>query len=169
MFEVGDVVLYTASIICRIVEITTKDFGGKESEYYILRPIYDENATVYIPTNNERLIAKMRSILTKEEVLRLIHALPETEAVWINDEHKRKEEFQKILDSGDRYEILKLIKTLYLHQQTKLQQGKRKMHVSDEKFFKDAERLIYDEFAFVLNIAPNKVGDFINHELALEV
>ena len=42
------------------------------------------------------------------------------------------------------------------------------MHVSDEKFFKDAERLIYDEFAFVLNIAPNKVGDFINHELALE-
>lgn len=95
MFEVGDVVLYTASTICRIVEITTKDFGGKESEYYILRPIYDENATVYIPTNNERLIAKMRSILTKEEVLRLIHALPETEAVWITMSINVKMNFRK--------------------------------------------------------------------------
>lgn len=47
MFEVGDVVLYTASTICRIVEITTKDFGGKESEYYILRPIYDESDRIY--------------------------------------------------------------------------------------------------------------------------
>lgn len=168
MFRVGDVVLYTASTICRIVDITTKDFGGKETEYYILRPIYDENATVYIPTDNEHLIAKMRNVLSKDEVLRLIHALPQTDLIWIDDEHKRKEEFQKIIASGDRYELLKLIKTLYVHQKIKLQQNKRKMHVSDERFYKDAEKLINDEFAYVLGITPSKVGEFINHELAME-
>ena len=168
MFQIGDVVLYTASTICRIVDITTKDFGGKETEYYILRPIYDENATVYIPTDNKNLIAKMRSILSKDEVLQLIHALPQTDSIWIDDEHKRKEEFQKIIDSGDRYELLKLLKTLYMHQKTKLQQNKRKMHVSDERFYKDAEKLIHDEFAYVLGITPSKVSEFINHELALE-
>lgn len=168
MFRVGDVVLYTASTICRIDDITTKDFCGQEAEYYVLRPLYDENATIYIPTNNANLLGKMRNILSKDEVLHLIHILPQTDMIWIEDEHKRKEVFQKIMESGDRYELLKLIKTLYLYQKDRLQQNKRKMHVSDERFLKDAEKLILDEFAYVLGIAPSKVGDFINHELAME-
>ncbi len=167
MFEIGDVVLYTASTICRISDITTKNFGKEEMEYYILSPIYDENATVYIPTNNEKLIGKMRSVISKEEVLALIHNLPQTDVIWIDDENKRKETFQHIIDSGDRAELLRMIKTLYMHQQAKLQ-IKRKMHVSDERFFKDAEKLIYNEFAFVLDISPSKVVEFINHELAKE-
>ncbi len=166
MYQVNDFVLYTLNTICRIAEITTRNFGGKEIEYYILRPVYDEKATIYIPTNNLKLKSKMRSILSKEEIYQLISAMPQADYIWIEDDHKRKEVFQHIIDEGDRYQLISLIKTLYLQRQKRLQNKRSsKMHVSDERFFKDAEKLLYDEFAFVLGISPQQVVDFISEKL----
>ena len=37
----------------------------------------------------------------------------------------------------------------------------KKMYASDEKLMREAEKLIYEEFATVLNIKPDKVVDYI--------
>lgn len=165
MYKIGDIVLYSLNTICRIDEIAVRDFGGKETEYFFLRPVYDENATIYIPTDNDVLKRKMRSILSKEEVYRLIHAMPEIKEMWIEDENKRREVFHNILAEGDRRKLIMMIKTIYLHQQNQLKNNKRKLHISDERFFKDAEKLLYDEFAYVLGIEPHQVIDFIHKEI----
>jgi len=167
MYKVGDVVLYSLNTICRISEITTRNFSGVDLEYYILRPVYDDNATIYVPVNNDTLKKKMRNLLSKEEIYQLIRSMPTADCIWIEDEHKRKEVFHEIIANGERTELIKLIKTLYLHQQEQQKNNsKRKLHISDERFFKDAEKLLYDEFAFVLEINPQQVMDFINQELS---
>lgn len=166
MYQINDFVLYSLNTICRISDIATYNFAGKEIEYYVLKPVYNETSTIYIPTNNDTLKNKMRSLLSKEEIYQLIYAMPEANSLWIDDEQKRKELFQHIIDQGDRYQLIRLIKTLFLQRQKQMQiKGKSKMHVADERFFKDAEKLLYDEFAFVLGISPQQVVNFISEKL----
>ena len=57
-----------------------------------------------------------------------------------------------------------MIKALYIHKQQQKQRG-RKLHLADEKFLRDAEKMLYDEFAYVLEISPNEVLNFITSTL----
>ena len=68
--------------------------------------------------------------------------------------------------------MVRLIKSVYLHGQ-KLKSTGKKLHVVDERFLKEAERLLYDEFAHVLKIERSQVIPFItqqvDHEEHLDV
>ena len=80
---------------------------------------------------------------------------------WIIDDNERKEHYRTILSSGNRLEILNMIRELYIHKQEQLKNGK-KMHLSDEQLMKEAERLLYSEFSLVLNIRADEVPKFIS-------
>ena len=94
----------------------------------------------------------------------MIKALPEEKTEWIENENLRKEEFRKNISQGDRKALIAMIKVLYLHREKLYSQGK-KMHVSDERFFKEAEKILYDEFALVLNIEIDQVVPFIIRQI----
>ena len=48
-------------------------------------------------------------------------------------------------------ELIRMIKSIYLHKQQREAAGKR-LHVTDERFFKDAEQILYNEFQYVLKL-----------------
>ena len=48
----------------------------------------------------------------------------------------------------------------YLRQQQQIANGK-KLHISDERFFKDAEKIITEEIAYIFSITKESVHDFI--------
>ena len=87
--------------------------------------------------------------------------------IWIDDDTQRYETYHAILQSGDRTQLVQLIKTLYLHQQERREQ-KKKLHSADEKFMKEAEHLLYEEFAYVLNIKREQVVPFITEQIEIE-
>ena len=60
---------------------------------------------------------KMRKVLSKDEIMQLIKKMPEEGNIWIEDSDERKESYKKILESGERTELVKLIKTLHTHKQ----------------------------------------------------
>lgn len=162
-YQIGDTVVYGIHGVCRITELK-KD---NEQEYYILKPIYDEKATIFVPKGNSKLEGKMRRILSKEEIYQLIHEAPEATADWIQNENARKEYYKTILTRGERKELMRLIKMLYLHQKEQAQRGK-KLYKIDEKFMKEAEKMLHEEFAHVLHIEPAQVGIFIMNEIELK-
>ena len=45
------------------------------------------------------------------------------------------------------------------------EKGKR-LHIADERALKEGQRLIHDEFSYVLNIEPDEVGNFISAEMS---
>lgn len=47
-------------------------------------------------------------------------------------------------------------------------QLKKRLHISDESFLKDAEKLLYEEFAHVLNITKDQVLPFIMRQIEIE-
>ena len=89
---------------------------------------------------------------------------PEEYAGWIDDERLRKEKFKELVSRADTFELIQLIKTLLKHKEDVLARGK-KMHMVDERMLQDAEKIICDEFAYVLGIAPDAVPEYIQREI----
>ena len=164
MYQIDDTVLYGTHGVCKITEITEQSFGGIAKKYYILKPIHNSGSTVYVPIENEILTSKMRRVLSVEEIHSLIRNMPSEKSLWIENEPERKECYKKIIAKGDRQELIQIIKALYLHQQEQSAKGK-KLHAADERYFKEAEKLLYDEFAMVLNIKPSQVLPFIMEQV----
>lgn len=164
MYNINDIVVYSPCGVCRIAEISIRDFSGEPIEYYVLNPVSDNKNTYYVPTQNDTLTSQMRRVLTREEIDELIRIMPDENYIWIEDENQRKDEYRKILRNGDRRELIKLIKTLYIHQQSRLEQ-KKKLRSADEHFLKDAENMLYDEFAYVLGISKSEVLPYIKQHI----
>lgn len=164
MYKIGDTVIYKGEGVCTVADIVVKVFREKEMEYYVLKPVYKENSEVFVPKNNTELTSKMRQVLTRQEIISLIKSMPDESDIWIDDENQRKSYYKQLIANGDRTELIRLIKTLFNYKEKQKNAG-RKLHTTDEKFLKDAEKILYDEFAYVLNISQKEVIPFIAGEL----
>lgn len=164
MFKAGEAVIYGTQGVCKITEITEKDIGGKVRNYYCLKPLYQSNNTVFVPTDNKKLTDKMKRILSADETKELICAIPDEKTVWIEDDAKRNEKYREILSSGDRYAIIRVIKTLY-QKRAERQKCGRRLHHNDEAILADAENILHGELASVLNIPPEQVIPFLTNEI----
>lgn len=164
MYSLNEAVVYASYGVCIIESIETHDFSGENIEYYVLRPVSDTKNKFYVPTSNSILTEKMRRIYSKDEVEKLIDVMPDEEFIWIENELKRKEEYKHIIETGDRHQLVKLIKTLYVRKNELLEKHK-KLRSSDERFLNDAENILYDEFAYALKIPKDKVTDYISKRI----
>ena len=160
MYKVNDTVLYGNEGICQIENIIEKKLTNQSIEYYVLKPVYKDNATVYVPTQNQDLVKKMKKLLSYDEIMDLIQNMPDCPVDWIENDNQRKEKYRVIIRSGDHKQLIQMVKTLYHHKKSLEKTGK-KFHVSDEKFMKEAENILYEEFAYVLNIKKEDVIPFI--------
>ncbi len=164
MAQVGQIVLYGTEGACRISEICKMKVGHKREEYYVLRPIHREGATVFVPLNNEVLLSKMRPLLSREEIHELIDRVSMEVPLWIEDASERKAEYQRILLSTQREELLRMIRALYQRRSQLRERGKH-LRGSDEQMLRDAEKLLNDEFALVLEIKPREVPEYIQSRI----
>lgn len=162
MFNVNDTIMYGSQGVCKILDIREESFGGEPKLYYVLAPVYDNNSTIYCPVDSEKIT--LRKLLTLPEIYDLIQLMPDTEAGWIESDQERKEKFSAIVKQGDHQQLIRLIKTLYFNRQTKIEAG-RKPHAIDERLMKEAEHILYSEFAHVLQIQPEEVLPFILGQL----
>ena len=151
MFQINDVVVYGAQGVCKIVGMQEQKIDGTNKTYFVLKPADDRGATFYVPTWNEKALAKMRKVMTKQDVDALIDSMPKKKPVWIANENERKETYKRILAGGNQAQIISMIQAIYLHKKEREAEGKR-LHMSDEHFMKDAEQLLYNEWQYVLNV-----------------
>lgn len=164
MYKVGDTIVYSDSGVCEIVGMTTRQIMDKVLEYYVLNPIYSKNSKIFVPVGNEELVDKMKDVLTKSEICSLIQEMPNSEFAWIDNNNQRKEKFKEIIKSGNRFDLVSLIRTLYLRKKGLVEEGK-KLPATDEQLYKDAEKMLFEEFAYVLDIKEDEVSTFIKNEM----
>ena len=152
MVKTGDYVTYKENGICQIEEET--------EEYYILQPVYGHNMTVYVPKKSQALVDLMCRVITKEQIDAIIQETESSEYKWIEDSKARADYFNKLLRSGDKAAILWLVKVLSLHK-IEVEKNKRSFYASDKRVLSAAEKVITEEFAFVLGISPEEVIPYI--------
>lgn len=153
MFKVDDYIMYGRTGVCKVIDITNERFiNGEERKYYVLSGIHNNNNTIIkIPLDNTKI--PMRKIISKGDVTSLINDMSNMEALWIDDEKKRSNKFKTMLKSGKCEDLIELISNKrYL----------KKLNKADKEIIKEAERLVSEEFAIILNISPKEVNSYIS-------
>lgn len=160
MFNCGDMVLYGMHGVCKIAAIEERKVDRKMIEYYVLEPLDQSDSRFYIPTQNQTAVSKLRPMLTQQELDTLLHTNDVREGTWIADENARKQYYRELISSGDCAALIRMVHMLHKHREEQVSAG-RKFHLCDENFLKDAQKLLDAEFALVLNIPADRVGDYV--------
>lgn len=165
MLQTDSYVLHSTYGICLVekIEKNKKVFDVKE-DFYVLKSIDPPNSTVYIPTNNEAALSKIKPLLKKEEIQVILTEIKNESINWTEDHKKRQEEFSNTLYSSDRKELIKMIGTLYIRK-NQLEKENKKLRYNDENALQTAEKKINSEFALVLGISSDDVPDFIKSHM----
>lgn len=161
--DVGECVLYRGYGICRICEVSPLNFGDGVVDYYVLRSVYDESAVAYVPVSSP-LVEQMRHVLSDNEIDTVIDSAAGSGNRWINDGKLRAATFGKLIDGGNRSDILWVVISLCDYR-TELASQRKKLYAMDEKLLATALRMIKEEFAFVLGIDREEVVPYITNRL----
>lgn len=164
MFRIGDAVIHPAEGVCEITEITERNFSGTAEEYYVLKSVYDNQSTVYIPVETAKVRPKIRLALSREQVQKIIDSLENNEPVKTDNDNHRRLLFKEILASGNANEIGRVLTTIY-NLKTELRKTGKKIKVSDERIIKETERSVFTEFAFSLGISPEEIPAYIDDRI----
>ena len=160
MLTVGQTVVYGTQGVCTVKEISMLKLGKTKGEYYALSPIDDPGSTVYVPTANEKLMSKLRPVLTGEEADALITEAVREPLEWIESDAERKSACDDIVKNGDRKQLMRLVGMLYRRREL-LKDQKKHVHNVDAQYLKLAERMLHGELAYALGIAVDDVADYI--------
>lgn len=151
MFKKGEIVVYSATGVCRIEDLCEKQFGSFSAQYYVLKPLMQRSSTVFVPTSNAALTSKIHAILTKNELEKAIAAAKIDVSNIAESENERRQRFDGILQSGDRTQLVLMVWELYRLKKRQMDNGRR-LHLADERLLDCAENLLFEEIAYVYGI-----------------
>ena len=156
MYKIGSIVVYGTEGLCKICDITERTFGKETMEYYVLAPVENGAETIFVPKNNEKILKRMRPILSRERATELLEAPPSELGEWVENDRERQQMYKQVLLCGSSEDLLRMTRALYLHQIELLERG-RKLHAADERFLKEAEKMLFEELAYVFDITVAEV------------
>ena len=164
MYQVNDSVVYGTHGVCEVVAVgrLSMSVADRKLKYYTLRPVYQKDSMIYVPVDHVKL--PMRLVLNKEEAKKLVEEIPSLETIWITNEKEREDQYKEAVRSGDCRELVRIIKTIYLHKKERIESGK-KVAAVDERYFYQAEELLYEELAYALEMDVSQVGDYISDKI----
>lgn len=158
MFKKGDFVINANNGICEIDDIVTMNMSGTNKEYFLLIPVSEKTAKVYIPV--DMASQRIRLTMNKNEALALIQSIKDIDEAYVENEKEREKIYKEALNSRDPKRLVGIIKTLYLRRQERVEAGKKNTAV-DERYFKLAENHLHNELAFALQVDKAEVNEII--------
>lgn len=161
MFSVGDYVACGNKGVCVVEEIKTLDISGvdKDEEYYILKAVYNSASTVYIPVALAE--QSIRAVLTAEEAKELVAGIPDIDCLDIANEKLVEGLYKGCIRSNDVREFVRLIKTIYMRKQKRIEAGRKETAI-DAKYFRIVAEFLFGELAVSLDMPKNEVEGFIS-------
>ncbi len=161
-YKIGDNVIYKNNGICRICDIKEMSFTGTDKKlYYVLEPVYSQGSHTFVPVDLPNIGECMHDLINRDEVIEAINDAEKIQLEWPQEIKARAEYFSSIIAEFERAKTLAVIKCLSRHKR-ECEERRKKMYASDLKLLTYAEKMIRDEFAFVLGIKREEVFDYIN-------
>lgn len=161
MYEVGTLIVYGSTGVCRVEEIVERKFDAASPprSYLRLQPLY-QSETIYTPVDNSRVF--MRPVISRAEAERLVGLIPgiEAEAYHSRNVQDLAGYYQSFLQSHDCADLLELVMSIYAKKQHVAEQKKRFGQV-DEHYMRRAQAMLYGELAVALGITLEEVPNYI--------
>jgi CarD family transcriptional regulator len=166
MFQPGDLVVYGTTGVCRVETISTPNSRGpdRHKQYYQLNPLY-QDGFIYAPVDGIKV--PVRAVTTREEAEELIDQIPhiQAEAYRAPTMQALAQYYQSAIRNCNCRSMLELIMSIYAKQR-QAEARKRRLGMVDERYMKQATRLLHGELAVALDIPYEQVEPYIAQRLA---
>lgn len=164
MLSKGGYVRYGANGICQVEDLRQMQFDSRRSPrpYYVLRPVRQQDACLFLPADNPELMGRVRPIPSPQEIDQTILSIRDQEMPWIEDRKERTARFQEILSRQRGQELLLLAGCLYRRKR----ESPKGLSYSDEQILRKAEAIIAEALTFSLKLEAQNVNDYIRRKLA---
>ncbi len=156
MFSVGDRIIYGATGVCKITDITENALTGVVRKYYVLCPVDTDKSVIYVPVDNEKLTSRMRAVPSAKELKIMLEKVKGEQLQWVDNNLERSEQYHKILNDGDVERVVVLFRTLHAYLQKLADRGKH-LPKADERLYKECSKLLCCEFSSILNLEQGEV------------
>lgn len=166
MYEVSQLVSYGMHGVCRIVDTEDRVIDHKCVTYFVLAPLSHPESRYYLPKHNPVALAKIRPLLDAETLQTLL-ATKTDQNMWVADENRRKQLYRQLISSPDIGALIQMVRCLYRYRREQQALGRR-LHLSDENFLRDAERVLSGELTLVLQIPEKDVPAYLLQMLDVE-
>ena len=140
MFKINDYLVYRKEV-CKVTEI--KEYKN-DFLYYVITPINDTSLKIEVPTDS----SVIRPLISKIEIQKIIEEIPNIKEIAEND-RLLENKYKELLKSGTYNDLITIIKTTYLRNETR-DKEKKKRSEKDTTYFNLAEKYLYTEFSVVL-------------------
>ena len=164
MYQIGDQVVYGVHGVCRVVDLEERLVDRKRLTYLALEPVGQDGSRYLVPTHNQVAMSKVKQMLSKEELADMLGSQEVRADGWIKDENLRKQTYRELISSGDRARLMQMIRTLYRHKVAQTAAG-RKVHLCDDNFLRDAEKLLLSEVSIVMEMDTDQAKQYIRSKL----
>lgn len=125
-FEVGENAVYPGYGVAEVTAHETKEIGGEEHKFYVLR-VLGKDMTLKVPVKNAETVG-MRSLINDEQANEVFDVLklrgePISTATW----NRRDREYKEKIRTGTLTEIARVMRDLYIlrHQGKELSYGEK--------------------------------------------
>lgn len=168
MYQVGDLILYGNTGVCKIEDITTKELPGtvRGQLFYKLIPLY-QSGVIFTPVENNKVF--MRHIIGREEAERLIALIPSIQAEAYHSPVIKEltSHYETSMQTHDCQDLIELTMSLYAKKKEVALQ-RRKFGAVDDRFMRRAEDLLFGELAAALSIEKEDVPAYISAKVDIQ-
>ena len=159
MYQPGELVVYGSTGVCQVEAVTQLPGGDRKRQYYHLNPLW-QDGVIYAPVDSGKV--PMRPVISREEAEALIDRIPGIQAAVCrgNTVQALAQQYQSAVRDGGHQALIEMMKAIY--RKRGLAEAKnRRLGMVDERYMKQAERLLYGELAAALEIPYDEVEDYI--------
>ena len=165
MYSIGDKIMYGGTGVCIVQEITSVKLSSLDQPraYYVLKPLY-QSGTIQIPVDNTKV--PIRPVMTRSEAEQLVDGMPFVTASICYEKNLTalRNYYQQQLNTYDSRDLVRMAKSIYAKKKD-AESRQKKIGMTDEKFLRRAEDLLFGELAVALDIGRDEVKDYISSRL----
>ena len=163
MYQIGDLVVYGSIGVCRVDGFSHPDASGSKL-FYCLSPLY-QSGVIHTPVESAKV--PLRPVMTSDDANHLLSQLSSVHVEIYKERtiQQLAQKYQSVLQTGDPLQLLSLI--LSVQQKRKQAETQnRRLGMVDERYGRQAERLLFGELAVALNMYIDDIPHLISDRLA---
>ena len=155
MFEINQKIVHSREGLSTIVGET--EMAGRF--YYVVHSDRGGGENIYVLTNNTTNI--IRPIMNEDAAREVIKYMKTVVAEFISNTKQRRDQYKRRLLSGNVLDLAFLSRQLYFYNYYNANGQPIKLGPTDVQMLKDAETILYDEFALSFNKPREEIFEFI--------
>ena len=154
-FKVNETVVHSREGLSAIVGKT--EIAG--NQYFVIVSRKNPKENIYVLTSRTDNI--IRPVMSEKDAIEVISFMKTVDAAFITNTKQRRDLYKKKLLSGNVYDLAYLSRQLYFFNYYNSHGQLVKLGPTDLQMLKDAESILYDEFAISFQCDRSKVEEVV--------